>query len=134
MHLLLYDGVCGFCNRSVMFMIRNLKEDTFRFASIQSMIGRDVLIRHGKDPDALSSLFVIADYQGQEQIYQRSDGALFMARYFTYPWKALRVFRIFPRFVRDWFYDRIAANRYRFFGKLDTCPVPDPRHRKLFID
>jgi predicted DCC family thiol-disulfide oxidoreductase YuxK len=134
MHLFLYDGVCGLCNRSLRFVIRRLRGDTFRFASIQSAVGREVLLRHGKDPDALVSLFVVSDYQGQERLYERSEAALLIAHHFRYPWKMLLAVRVLPRFVRDWFYDRLAANRYRLFGKFDTCPVPDPRHRALFID
>jgi predicted DCC family thiol-disulfide oxidoreductase YuxK len=134
MHLFLYDGVCGFCNRSLLFVIRNLESDTFRFAPIQSATGHEVLRRHGKDPEELSSLVVIADYQGQERLYERSTGALFIVDHFAYPWKALRLFRVMPRVVRDWFYDRVAENRYRIFGKFDACPIPDPQLRKLFID
>lgn len=117
-----------------MFCIRHLEGDSFRFASLQGDLGRSALLRHGMDGSDLSTMIVIEDFEGAERLHQKSDAAVFLAQHFRAGWRALRFIKVLPRAVRDWFYDRVAKNRYRIFGKTEACAVPPPHVRTLFLD
>jgi predicted DCC family thiol-disulfide oxidoreductase YuxK len=135
MHLVLYDGVCGLCDRFVQFLVRIDRHDRLRFAALQGAIGRDILSRTGRDADALSTVVVVADYQSaEERILERSDAGLFVIEAAGGPYRVLAALRIVPRFIRDAVYGLIARHRYRIFGRFDACPVPSPKTRAKFLD
>ena len=132
--VLLYDGVCGVCNRGVRTILRYDRLGTLRFAALDSDYARSVLARH-PDLQGVDSVVFVDDPDGpDEKVSVRSAGALRVVDYLGGPWKALKVTRLIPRPVRDWLYDRFAAIRYRAFGKYDTCPVPPPEVRARFLD
>lgn len=134
-HLVLFDGVCGLCNRGVRFVLPRDRAPVFDFASLQSATGRSWLTRFGRDPDALDTFVVITDYHGDTPgIRVRSDAALFVTGALGQPWRTMAVFRLVPRAIRDFAYDLIARRRYRLFGRYDTCPLPAPDERQRFID
>ena len=129
--ILLFDGVCTLCNGAVQFVIDRDPRGHVVFASLQSDTGRALLSQHGivakDEPD---SMVLIEDGRA----YERSSAVLHVARYLTWPWKALSAFLVLPRFVRDLAYRFIASHRYAWFGKEETCRVPTPELRKRFLD
>ena len=133
--LILYDGVCGLCNRGVRFVLKRDRKGVFRFAALQSSTGRSILARHGIELDALDTFYVVSDFgMAGERTLSRSAAALYIAARLGGVWKAAAVFRILPSWLRDLAYDFIARNRYRIFGRYDTCPLPEERYRHRFID
>ena len=134
--IVLYDGVCGLCNRSVQFLLNHDKQERFRFASLQSDFAKKVLGRHGLDPKDLDTVHVVENYdQPGERVLQRSDAILRAGRELGGFWSATSsVARIVPRPLRDLVYRFVATNRYRVFGKYDTCMLPDPNQRSRFLD
>ena len=134
--IVLYDGVCGLCNRSVQFLLKHDKDGRFRFASLQSNFAEKVLGRHGLDPKDLDTVHVVENYdQPGERVLQRSDAILRAGRELGGFWSATSsVARIVPRPLRDLVYRFVATNRYCVFGKYDTCMLPDPNQRSRFLD
>jgi predicted DCC family thiol-disulfide oxidoreductase YuxK len=134
-HLVLYDGVCGLCNRVVQFLLRHDRRKVFHFAPLQGVVGRARVARAGANPDELTSFYVLADYRTERiRLFRKSAAALFVARELGWPWKAALAMRALPPPVRDALYDRIARTRYRIFGRFDQCPVPRPEFRGRFLE
>jgi predicted DCC family thiol-disulfide oxidoreductase YuxK len=127
--LVLYDGTCGLCNRSVQLILRHDRRGRFRFAALQSDIGRALLERHGLPVDALDTVVLVEDGRA----WVKSRAALRIAAKMDSPWPILRVLRLVPRPVADFFYDRLANNRYRLFGRVDACMLPPPEVRARFL-
>ena len=136
MLIVLYDGVCGLCNRLVQFLIKRDKHGNLRFASLQSDFAAKVLSRHGIDSADLDTVHVVVNYeQPDERILNRSDAILRASRQLGGFWKTVAVAgQIIPRPLRDLVYRFVAGNRYRVFGKYDTCMLPKPGQRSRFID
>ena len=134
--VLLYDGVCGLCNRLVQFTLRYDQRDTFLFASLQGLTAARILERHGQSRSDLDTFYVITDFdQPGELLRARSDAALFVLGELGGGWRMMAMIgRVLPRVLRDAAYKLVARNRYRVFGKFDTCPLPDPKHRHKFLD
>ncbi|MDO3681438.1 thiol-disulfide oxidoreductase DCC family protein [Paenibacillus ehimensis] len=128
--LVFYDGVCGFCQRVVQFIIPRDRSAIFRFVAIQSETGSRLLRRHGLDPAELNT-FVLLE---QGRVYTRSTAGLRVLRRLDGAWPLLYALIVVPRPVRDLVYKWIAANRYRFFGKSDSCMLPPPEVRERFLD
>jgi predicted DCC family thiol-disulfide oxidoreductase YuxK len=134
--IILYDGVCGLCNRLVQFLLKRDKRGRLRFASLQSDFAARVLTRHGIDPKDLDTVQVVLNYdQPDERIVNRSDAVLRAVAELGMPWKALAAMaRFVPRALRNVVYGFVARNRYSVFGKYDTCMLPDPDQRHRFLD
>jgi len=133
--VILYDGVCGLCNRGVWFVLKRDRTGAFRFASLQSSAGREILARHGIAPNALDTFYVVQDFElAGERVLSKSSAAIYTAERLGGVWKAATVLRVLPPRVRDLVYDTIARHRYRMFGRYDTCPLPEARYRDRFID
>ena len=134
--IILYDGVCGLCNRLVQFLLKHDKNSRLRFASLQSDFAAKVLQRHGIDPKDLDTVHVIENYeQPGERVLQRSDAILRAGRELGGFWSAsATVAKVIPRALRDVIYRFVARNRYRVFGKYDTCMLPEPNQRSRFLD
>jgi predicted DCC family thiol-disulfide oxidoreductase YuxK len=133
--VLLYDGVCGFCNKSVQMLLRHDHRGTLRFAALQSAYGEAVRARH-PELNGVDSVVLVepSPETGEERVFIRSDAALRVIAYLGGWWKLLLVFRFVPRAVRDFLYDTFARYRYRLFGKHDSCQLPSPDVRSRFID
>jgi predicted DCC family thiol-disulfide oxidoreductase YuxK len=127
--LILFDGICVFCSRWVAFVIARDPEAQFRFLTIQSDSGRELAARLGIDVEEPETSAVVLDGVG----YMKSDAALMVLERLP-RWRWVGVAWLCPRPIRDFVYDRIAKNRYRIFGKLDTCMVPTPDVRLRFVD
>ena len=133
--VLLYDGLCGFCDGTVQFILRHDRRGTLRFATLQGDYARALMSRHPELANVDSIVLVEPDpSRGTEHVYTRSTGALRLARYLGGAWHLARVVRIVPRFIRDGAYDAFARIRYRVFGRYDSCPIPTPEQRARFID
>jgi predicted DCC family thiol-disulfide oxidoreductase YuxK len=131
---MLYDGLCGLCNRSVRLILDHDRRGTARFAALQSDYGQAVRARHPslEKVDSVVVLETLPD--GSERVRTRSDAALRIASYLGGFWKLFLVFKIVPRPLRDFLYDLIARYRYQMFGKYDTCMLPSPDVRSRFLD
>jgi len=134
--IILYDGVCGLCNRLVQFLLKHDKQGRLRFASLQSDFATKVLQRHGIDPKDLDTMHLIENYeQPGERVLQRSDAILRAGRELGGFWTALAALAgVVPRALRNPVYRFVARNRYRVFGKYDTCMLPEPNQRSRFLD
>jgi predicted DCC family thiol-disulfide oxidoreductase YuxK len=135
MHLILYDGVCGLCDRLVQFVLRHDHRARFRFAALQSAVAAERLRRFGKEPTDLDTVYVIADADGaQPRLRQKGRAALFVLRALGGLFWLSAPLALLPTFVIDFFYDRVARSRYRIFGKLDACRLPTPAERARFLE
>ncbi|HYE60862.1 MAG TPA: thiol-disulfide oxidoreductase DCC family protein [Phycisphaerales bacterium] len=124
--VVLFDGVCNLCTSSVQFIVRRDPEGRFRFAPLQSEAARGLLGETSERPDS------IALVEGG-RVYWKSTAALRIARRLGGLWRVLYVLIVVPRPVRDWVYNIIARNRYRWFGKQDACMMPTPELRARFL-
>ena len=132
--VLLYDGVCGFCNHAVQLILKHDRRGTMRFAALQSDYARGIVERHpglrGMDP------VVLVENAGRdgERVYVKSSAALRVARYLGGFWKLFLAGRVLPTALRDFLYDQFARRRYSWFGKHDSCLLPPPETRARFLD
>ena len=132
--VLLYDGVCGFCNRVVQFALHHDHEKVFRFASLQSSFGSRVLTQYGVDASALTTVYVLASGDEGQLLLQRSEAILFLMGRFGGIWRMLaQMARLLPLGIRDSAYNLIARHRYRIFGRYDSCPLPSAADRERFL-
>lgn len=127
--IIIFDGVCNLCNKSVDFVIRRDKKRIFRYAANQSEAGAAILRQHGVEEGEQQTVYLLQN----GKLYRRSTAALRIARRLPFPWFLGWTWMIFPRFLRDWVYKWIARNRYKWFGKKDTCRLPTPEERSLFL-
>lgn len=127
--LVLFDGICGLCEKSVNFIIAHDPNRTFRFAPLQSEVGRQLLLQHQLDADALQTVVLIES----DRTYTRSTAALRIVRRLRWPLPLLSILIAIPPPLRDAVYDWIARNRYRWFGKHQTCQLPTPATAHRFV-
>lgn len=134
--ILLYDGVCGLCNRFVKFILKRDHNDRFRFAALQSEYAAKILARHGVNALDLDTVYLVSSYgQAGERLTNRSNAAIAVFAELGGFWSVVSGFlRVIPRPVRDWGYNLVARSRYRIFGRYDSCPLPDPKDRQRFLD
>ena len=133
--IVLYDGVCAFCNRIVQFLLKRDRRDRLRFASLQSEFAARILKRHGLDAHDLETVCVVTNYeQSDEALLTRSDAILSLGQQLGGIWNVSVVGKVLPRALRDWLYNLVARNRYRVFGKYDSCMLPEGRYRRKFLD
>ena len=115
--LVLFDGVCNLCNASVQYIIKHDKKDKFRFAAIQSEIGQEIIKTNQIDTIKMDSIILYSEKNG---ISYKSTAALKIAMVLGFPISVLGVFMIIPPFLRNWVYDFIAKNRYKWYGKRES--------------
>jgi len=127
--IILFDGVCNLCNKSVQFIIKRDKKDAFRFASLQSEIGQSLLNEHDLTGKQLNSFVLVKN----NKVYMRSTGALHVAKQLSGAWPLLYALIIIPAFIRNAVYDFIATNRYKWFGKLESCLLPSTHYKNKFL-
>jgi predicted DCC family thiol-disulfide oxidoreductase YuxK len=127
--IILFDGICNFCNSSVQFIIKRDPTGYFKFASLQSETGQQLLKQYGVKKE-IDSLIVIE----KQNVYIKSSAAIQICRKLTGLWRLFSVLRVFPPIVRDYLYDIVAKNRYNWFGKRDSCMLPTAEMKKRFLD
>jgi predicted DCC family thiol-disulfide oxidoreductase YuxK len=124
-----FDGVCNLCNRFVDFLVRHDRKGRYRFASLQGETARRRL-PHGLTGPAPETIVL----ESSGELRFRSDAALAILSGLGGAWRAFGALRVVPRPLRDWVYQWIARNRFRWFGRRDTCRVPGPKERSLFLN
>jgi predicted DCC family thiol-disulfide oxidoreductase YuxK len=127
--IILFDGVCNLCNGSVVFIIKRDKKDVFRFAAIQSEEGQKLVKQYQIDTTKVDSILLLDG----KNYYAKSTAALKIARHLKGGYPLLYGFMILPAFFRNWVYDIIARNRYKWFGKKESCMIPTPELKRKFI-
>ena len=134
-HLVLYDGVCGFCNRLLQFLLAVDGRAVFDFASLQGGTGRAIVERAGGHPDDLDSFYVAANYRTHRaRVITKGEAALFVAGELGWPWKLTGLMRALPAGWLDRMYDLVARNRYRIFGRHEQCLAPRSEFRNRFVE
>jgi predicted DCC family thiol-disulfide oxidoreductase YuxK len=126
--LILFDGVCNFCDATINFVIDHDPKERFQFAALQSDLGARLVAEHKLSAELQSSILI-----ERGRAYTGSTASLRAAKYLSFPWPLLTVFLFVPRFIRDAAYDWFAARRYQFFGKADSCRIPTPALRRRFL-
>jgi predicted DCC family thiol-disulfide oxidoreductase YuxK len=127
--VILFDGVCNLCNHSVQFILKRDPEGYYKFASLQGETGQKLLKQYGFSSE-LNSFVLIEN----DKVYVKSGAALHVCRNLIGAWKLLTILRIIPPFIRDFFYDIVANNRYKWFGKKESCMLPSAEWKKRFLD
>ena len=127
--IILFDGVCNLCNGSVNFIIERDKKDIFRFASLQSEIGKKLLLERGLNPLILDSVILI---EPGIAYYRKSSAALEIVKHLSGGYSVLKYFSFLPESLRDGIYKVIANNRYKWFGKEESCSIPTPELQGKF--
>jgi predicted DCC family thiol-disulfide oxidoreductase YuxK len=128
--ILIFDGVCNLCARSVQFIVAHEAAPRLSFTPLQSAAGNRLMRELGFDPQDAKTFVLIADGKA----YVKSDAAIRVVGYFRGSWRLLAAVRILPRVVRDWLYDRVASNRYQWFGRTEQCMLPTPQLRQRFYE
>ena len=127
--IIFFDGVCNLCTGSVQFIIKHDPAHHFRFASLQSEIGQQVL-REFNLPTAEFGSFILLE---KAKLYTKSSAALRVTQKLNGAWPCLYAFMIIPSFIRNVVYNLVAKNRYKWFGKKEECWVPTPELDNLFL-
>lgn len=128
--VILFDGVCNFCNSAVNFILQKDRNERFRFASLQSAFGNQVLESAGLPVDDYDSFVLLSG----TEVYTRSTAAIKVLESLPAPWCYLKILKIVPRQLRDIIYGLIARNRYRIFGKSEICRIATPEEKERFLD
>jgi len=128
--IILFDGVCNLCNSAVQFVIKYDKKDTFRFVALQSELGQEILAYIGIDAKNIDSIVL---YEPGVAYYYKSSAAIQIAKNLGGFWHLGTIFRIIPMGIRNQLYDYIAINRYKWYGKKESCMVPTPELKIKFL-
>jgi predicted DCC family thiol-disulfide oxidoreductase YuxK len=128
--VIFFDGVCNLCNASVQFAVERDKKNLFKFTALQGEYAKVVLPKFNADLNQLNSIILLED----GQLYTKSTAALKIARKLNGLWPTIYLFILVPKFIRDWFYDIIAKNRYKWWGREESCWLPTPELKQRFID
>ena len=129
--VLLYDGTCGFCDWSVKFVLHHDRQGTLKFAALQGVYGSGVRGVH-PELEGVDSVVLVDEATGH--VLVRSAAVMAIGRYLGGVWRLAVLGRVVPRQIRDGMYDLFARHRYRFFGRLDACELPDKSVRERFLE
>ncbi len=129
--IVLYDGVCNLCDGAIRFILPRDTRGNLRFASLQGEFARAILTRHGIPISEIPESLILVE---NDRVFLYSDGALRIARNLDWPWRALAGFLLVPRPIRDGIYRWVARNRYRWFGKQETCLLPSAKWKARFLE
>lgn len=127
--IVLFDGVCNFCNHSIQFIIKRDKKSYFKFGALQSEEGKALLEQHGLSPEILDTIVLIE----HGKAYTYSTAPLRITRKLAWLWPLFYGFILIPSFIRDPIYRWISRNRYKWFGKQESCMMPTPEIRSRFL-
>ena len=130
MKVILFDGVCNLCNSSVNWIIDHDKQNQFKFASLQSVYGQNTVKQLGLQDNYMSTVV----FEDNGKAYLRSDAALQILKQLGGVYSLAVVFYIVPSFIRDFFYEIVANNRYKWFGKKEICRIPTPELKSKFLE
>ena len=128
--IILFDGVCNFCNYWVDFVLQRDKNDLFRFSALQSSTAIELLKKYNLDSSSQDTFVLIAG----DKVYTKSTAAFLVCKQIQGPIKIFFPFIIIPKFIRDFIYDLIAGSRYKLFGKRESCRIPTEGEKKKFLN
>lgn len=128
--IILFDGVCNLCNASVQFVIKHDKKDLFRFVALQSDLGQQIIAHIGMNTQNIDSIIL---YEPGIAYHYKSDAALEIAKSLGGIFYFAGIFNIFPMALRNILYDYVARNRYRWYGKRESCMLPTPELKAKFL-
>ena len=128
--IILFDGVCNLCDASVHYVIKHDKNDLFRFVALQSDLGQTILKHIGINPTHIDSVIL---YEPEVAYYYKSSAALEIAKELKGIFTLATLFQIAPTGLRDFIYDFVAKNRYKWYGKKEACLVPSPELLAKFL-
>jgi predicted DCC family thiol-disulfide oxidoreductase YuxK len=128
--IILFDGVCNLCNSAVQFVIEHDKKDVFRFVALQSELGQEILKHIGINPKNIDSIIL---YEPGVAYYYKSSAAIQISKSLGGFWHLGTVLRIIPTGIRNQLYDYIAKNRYKWYGKKESCMIPTPELKSKFL-
>lgn len=128
--VILFDGICKLCNAWSNFIIKHDRQRLFKLCSVQSEEGKKILNYFGYPTESYETML----YVEGNQCFQQSDAFFKIVSKLGYPWKAICIFSVIPKTIRNWLYDRIALNRYRLFGKYDYCNLPSADYEARFLN
>ncbi len=128
--LILFDGVCNLCNSSVLYVIKHDKNNRFMFAPLQSQAGQQIIETFNIDTSKTDSILLYSQDNG---LSIKSSAALRIAKQLGFPRNLMTVFFIVPTFIRNWVYDYVAKNRYKWYGKKEACMIPTPELTAKFL-
>lgn len=129
--LILFDGICNLCNASVLYVIKRDKKNVFRFAPLQSEVGKKIIKHFNLDPSKTDSILLYSEANG---LLIKSSAVLQIAKHLGFSSNLLVIFYIAPSFIRDWVYDNIAKKRYKWYGKKEQCMVPTQELKAKFLE
>ncbi|RXM48929.1 thiol-disulfide oxidoreductase DCC family protein [Flavobacterium sp. YO12] len=128
--IILFDGVCNLCSNAVQFVIKHDKKDTFRFVALQSDLGKEICTYIGVDQTKIDSIIM---YNPGVAYYYKSDAVIEIAEDLGGLYSLMAIFKILPEKLRNYIYDYIAANRYKWYGKKESCMIPTPELKAKFL-
>ena len=128
--LILFDGVCNLCDASVQYIIKHDRKDVFRYTALQSEVGQEIISKFNIDTSKTDSILLYSQDKG---ISYKSTAALKIAGKLDFPINLMVVFLVVPAFIRNWVYDYIAKNRYKWYGKKEACMIPTPELKSKFL-
>lgn len=128
--IILFDGVCNLCNSAVNFIIKHDKKEHFLFASLQSDAAKEILLQYPLKKTSLNSIILITNNIS----YDKSTAALLISKQLNNGYKLIYFFIVIPKFIRDFVYNLIANNRYKWFGKQKSCKIPSLEIKNRFLD
>lgn len=127
--VILFDGVCKLCNSWSQFIIKVDRQQRFKLCNVQSPEGQSILAHFDMPTDHFDTLLYVEGHQ----FFDKSNAFLNVINKLGWPWRLIYVFKILPKGIRNWFYDRIALNRYSLFGKYNSCLLPSTENEIRFI-
>lgn len=129
--LILFDGVCNLCNSSVNYVIKHDKSNIFMFAPLQGKVGKQIINEYDLNTSQTDSILL---YSNEKDLKIKSSAAIAIASKLGFPRNLLSIFYIIPPFIRNWVYDYVAKNRYKWYGKKDACMIPTPELQERFLN
>jgi predicted DCC family thiol-disulfide oxidoreductase YuxK len=129
--IIFFDGVCIFCNSFAKFIVKRDKKSIFQLCHLQSQIADDFALEYNflREKETLNSLIFLKG----NHVFKKSDAAIEIVSNLGFPYFLIRIFKIIPQKIRDYFYDYFAKNRYKWFGKKDSCNIPDEKIRSRIL-
>lgn len=128
--IILFDGVCNLCNGFVNFVIPRDRQAKFRFGSLQSSAGQELLKAHSYKSESMTTVILLEN----NQLYTESTAVLKILRKLGGAWSLFYIFMVVPKFIRDFMYNLVSRHRYRLFGKREYCRIPTPELKNRFIE
>lgn len=128
--VILFDGICNLCNGFVLFIIDRDPKFNYMFSSLQSDYGKEMIKNYALNEKSLNTVVFIQN----GKVFTKSSAVLKIAKSLKFPWFLISIFLIFPKFLRDWVYDFVAKNRYKWFGKQKECRMPTSEIKSRFIE